>query len=508
MTREGERVLIFAPTGRDGALTRDLLERSGFAASTCASVEDLAARIGEGAGAVLLAEETLVPAAVGKLAETLATQPAWSDLPIVIFTGAGATIQSRRPTLEMLAPLGNVTLLDRPVRIATLLSAIRSALRARRRQYAARDVMLEQERAVMARDQFLAMLGHELRNPLGAISLATAVLERGGDAARQRAVLKRQTDHMTRLVDDLLDVARVTAGKIVLRRVPVDIVDVVRRAVQAHEPAARARSQTLELDTSRESLIIDADLVRIEQVALNLLGNAIKYTPPGGHIVASVGASGTEAILAVEDDGVGIAPEVLPRIFELFSQAERTLDRAQGGLGIGLTLVHRLVELHGGEVSAESEGVGKGARFTVRLPRVASIASEPPPPPEVKTTTGARRRVLVVEDMADHREILREFVASLGHDVEVAEDGIDGLAQARRFRAEVMVVDIGLPGIDGYELARRIRAERGNDVRLIAVTGYGQPEDRRRALAAGFDLHLTKPIDTNAMQKAIEATAA
>jgi signal transduction histidine kinase len=507
VSHEDERVLIFAPTGRDGALTRELLGRSGFGAVTCASIADLSARMDEGVGAVLLAEETLLPAAVARLAENLAAQPPWSDLPIVIFTGAGATIQSKRPTLEMLAPLGNVTLLDRPVRIATLLSAIRSALRARGRQYAARDVMLEQKRAVVARDQFLAMLGHELRNPLGAISLATALLESKGDGVKHREVLKRQTAHMTRLVDDLLDVARVTAGKIALRRVPVDVADVARRAVTAHEPAARTRAQTVELQIAREPLMVDADLVRIEQVVANLLGNAVKYTPSGGRIVVSVGTDGADAVLAVEDDGVGIAPEVLPQIFDLFSQAERTLDRAQGGLGIGLTLVHRLVELHGGEVSAESEGVGKGARFTVRLPRVVSVASQPPPPSN-EGATGPRRRVLVVEDMADHREILREFVASLGHEVEVAEDGLDGLAQARRFHADVMVVDIGLPGIDGYELARRIRAERGNEVKLIAVTGYGQPDDRRRALDAGFDLHLTKPIDVKAMQTAIEATAA
>ncbi|HEY4120968.1 MAG TPA: ATP-binding protein [Byssovorax sp.] len=500
-----DRLLVLAPTGRDAALTIELLARNDFVAASCASMEELSARAAEGAGALLVAEETLVPSSVGALAAFLASQPPWSDLPIVIFTGAGATIQSKRPTLEMLAPLGNVTLLDRPVRVATLLSAMRSALRARRRQYAAREAMQEQAREVHARDQFLAMLGHELRNPLGAITLATTLVERGGDIQRHVAMLKRQTAHMSRLVDDLLDVARVTAGKIVLQRAPLDLGDVTRRAVQAHEPAARARSLTFTLDVARGPVVVDADLVRIEQVVANLLANATKYTPRGGNVAVSVEPSGSDAVLSVTDDGVGIAPDVLPRIFDLFAQAEGTLDRAEGGLGVGLTLVDRLVQLHGGEVTAASDGVGKGARFVVRLPRSDAdlcAAAESP------RSVSPRRRVLLVEDMPDHREILREFVLSLGHEVAVAEDGPSGLEQARRFHADVMLIDIGLPGIDGYELARRVRAERGADVTLIAVTGYGQPDDRRRAFDAGFDVHLTKPVDVAAIERALGASAA
>jgi signal transduction histidine kinase/KaiC/GvpD/RAD55 family RecA-like ATPase/CheY-like chemotaxis protein len=503
-----ERVLVLAPTGRDAVLTRDVLSRSGFIVLPCGSIDELEERIAEGAGAALLAEETLVPASVTKLARILAAQPAWSDLPIVIFTGAGATIQSMRPTLEMTAPLGNVTLLDRPVRVATLLSAMQSALRGRRRQYAARNVMQEQERAVHARDQFLAMLGHELRNPLSAITLATALIERNnGNAVKQLAILKRQTEHMARLVDDLLDVARVTAGKIVLRKTSVDVAEMARRSVQAHELTARSQSLRLRMIAPPAPVLVEADAVRLEQVITNLLNNAIKYTPPGGEITVEVTAEGERCRLVVADNGTGIAPEVLPTIFDLFSQAERTLDRAQGGLGIGLTLVHRLVELHGGEVTAESAGVGQGARFTIFLPRVESSAASGSAATRSRSLAG-RRRVLLVEDMADHREILRELVSSLGHDVEVAEDGLSGFEQALRFHADVMVVDIGLPGIDGYELARRIRAALGSHVRLIAVTGYGQPEDRRRALDAGFDIHLTKPVDIDAMQEAIAASAA
>ncbi|HVY45562.1 MAG TPA: hybrid sensor histidine kinase/response regulator, partial [Minicystis sp.] len=458
MTSLDERVLVVAPTGRDAALTRDLLARSGLAVETCATIDELAAEVRRGAGAVLVAEETLVPSAVVSLAEVLAQQPPWSDLPVVIFTGEGATIQAKRPTLEMLAPLGNVTLLDRPVRVATLLRAMRSALRARRRQYAARDVMREQENAVRARDQFLAMLGHELRNPLGAITVAAALLAAGrGDAARHVGILRRQTEHMSRLVDDLLDVARVTAGKIVLRKAPVDLAEAARRVVAAQDAAARARSISLTLDVGDAPLVVDADTVRLDQIITNLVGNALKYTPPGGAIRVEVGADGARARLVVADTGVGIPPEMLPRVFDLFTQAEGTLDRAQGGLGIGLTLVRRLVELHGGEVSAASRGVGEGARFTVLLPRAEAsreAADEPAPP----ASASSRRRVLVVEDLADHRDVLCDLMTALGHDVEAADDGLSGFEKALRFHADVLVIDIGLPGIDGYELARRVRA--------------------------------------------------
>jgi signal transduction histidine kinase/CheY-like chemotaxis protein len=508
VTSTDERVLVLAPTGRDAALTRDLLVRNGFTAAVCSSVDELAVELRIGAGAALVAEETLVPSSVVTLADVLSEQQAWSDVPVVIFTGAGATIQSKRPTLEMLAPLGNVTLLDRPVRVATLLSAMGSALRARRRQYAARDIMREQERAVRARDQFLAMLGHELRNPLGAITLAAALLEQNsGNQAKQLAILRRQTDHMARLVDDLLDVARVTAGKIVLRRAPIDLADAARRSMNAHELTARDRSITLRLVAPSAPLAVEADAVRIDQIVNNLVSNSLKYTPRGGEVTVEVVAEGDRVCLAVTDTGVGIAPEILPRIFDLFAQAEGTLDRAQGGLGIGLTLVRRLVELHGGDVAVDSAGVGKGARFVVRLPRVDAPHLEDEAAP-AGGPSASRRRVLLVEDMADHREILRELVASLGHEVEVAEDGLSGFEQALRFHAEVMVVDIGLPGIDGYELARRVRARLGAGVTLIAVTGYGQPEDRRRALAAGFNLHLTKPVDVDAMRDAIDARSA
>jgi CheY-like chemotaxis protein len=369
--------------------------------------------------------------------------------------------------------------------------------------------MQEQERAVRARDQFLAMLGHELRNPLGAITLAAALLGReNGNQTKQLAILRRQTDNMARLVDDLLDVARVTAGKIVLRRTPIDFADAARRSLNAHELSANARAIALRLSAPSTPLVIEADALRIDQIVNNLVSNALKYTPHGGEVSVEVSAESERVILAVTDTGAGIAPEILPRIFDLFAQAEGTLDRAQGGLGIGLTLVRRLVELHGGDVAAESAGVGKGSRFLVRLPRAEAVAvAAEAVRARARVPSGSRRRVLLVEDMADHREILRELVASLGYEVEVAEDGLSGFEQALRFHAEVMVVDIGLPGMDGYELARRVRAKLGSGVTLIAVTGYGQPEDRSRALAAGFDLHLTKPVDVAVMQKAIDASA-
>lgn len=485
-----ERFLICAPTGRDASLTRTLLEKGGIHALVCSDVAELCARAREGCAGLLLAEEVMVAPAITALREVLAAQESWSDLPILLFTA--------RPSQLRAAPLfslGNVTLLERPLRPLTMRSAVASALRARRRQYAGRAEILEQQRAIRQRDQFLAMLGHELRNPLAAITMAVK-LDDSNEHSIYRAIVDRQSAHLSRLVDDLLDVARVTSGKIVLRSAPVNVVELVERSADAMSAILSAQHLTLELKLEERAIFVQGDAVRLEQVVANLINNAVKYTPAGGHVEVSVGGQAEEAVITVRDDGVGIRSDMLPRVFDLFTQVDGTLDRAKGGMGIGLTLVRSLVELHGGTIHADSAGLGLGSSFTVALPRCASAREAPRAVPEVQSTPPrSAQHVLIVEDNADSRELLRMGLSRRGHQVSASADGIDGVETALKERPQAMLVDIGLPGLDGYGVARRVRSALGRSVYLIALTGYGQPEDRVRALDAGFDLHLTKPVD-------------
>ena len=354
----------------------------------------------------------------------------------------------------------------------------------------------EAEAANRAKDEFLAMLGHELRNPLAAIVNAGALLEQaGGDAAiasRARGVVQRQAAHLTRLVDDLLDVGRVTMGKIALDRAPVDLAGLVRGATDAFREAGRAAGRRL--DVTAAPVWVDGDETRLEQIVVNLLANAAKFTREGGAIEVRVRADGAEAVVEVRDDGVGIPADMLPRVFDLFVQADATLDRSRGGLGIGLTLAQRLARLHGGSLEAASAGLGQGSVFTVRLPRIA-------PPPRLDAAPRAavpagRRRILLVEDNADTREVTRLVLELAGHEVHEAADGPSGLAALLRLRPDIAIVDIGLPGLDGYDVARQVRSHpAAADVLLVALTGYGQREDRERALNAGFDMQLVKPVD-------------
>jgi signal transduction histidine kinase/CheY-like chemotaxis protein len=481
--------VVFAPTGRDADLTCDLLARARLAGRPCRDLDGVLAALDEGAAGLLVAEEALSPATCERLAAWLEHQEPWSDLPVLVFTGEGSRI-GRGPPPSTLARLGNVSLLDRPVRPFTMVSAARAALRARRRQYAAREELVRQTNAVRQRDAFLAMLGHELRNPLSAIGLASDLIERSADVSRYSPTLRRQVRHLTRLVDDLLDVARVTTGKIVLQRQRVDLDDAVARAASVVEPRLGAR--TLRVEASGGACVVDADPVRLDQVLGNLLTNATKYTPEHGRIEVRVSADGPWAIVEVRDDGFGISAAMLGRVFDLFAQADETTDRAQGGLGIGLTLVRTLVQQHGGTVAAASDGPGRGSTFTVRLPRV-EVGAASRGADGGATERGPRRRVLVVEDHADARELLRDALAALGHEVETAADGETAVARALQLRPDTLLVDIGLPRLDGYEVARRVRAALEGAL-LVAVTGYGQPEDRRRAREAGFDAHCTKPV--------------
>jgi PAS domain S-box-containing protein len=364
----------------------------------------------------------------------------------------------------------------------------------------------EMAEANRAKDEFLATLSHELRNPLGAIANAVAALDRRGGgpedaASRLCQIIHRQTRHLARLVDDLLDVARATAGKIALERQPVDLSEVAGGCLGALRESGRAVRHRVRFQA--ESVIVNADPTRLAQIITNMLDNAVKFTPTGGSVDVEVVRDGQEAVLRVRDTGVGIDPGTLPRVFELFAQAEQPMDRSVGGLGIGLTLSRRLVELHGGTISAASEGQGRGAEFTVRLP--VEVAGTPPTIAAVRDSDRSRS-VLIIEDNDDARESLRLLVESLGHRVVAAGDGRLGLDLALHHRPEVVLIDLGLPGLDGYEVARAVReSPGGKTMRLVAVTGYGQAGDRTRSKEAGFDAHVVKPVSQSLLSSLIAA---
>lgn len=361
----------------------------------------------------------------------------------------------------------------------------------------------ETAEASRAKDEFLATLSHELRNPLGAIVNAVTALDHDAigeeRAARLRQIIHRQTHHLTHLVDDLLDVARATAGKIALTREPVDLGDVATSCIRSLRESGRAHDRHVTVRV--ESVVVNADPTRLAQVITNLLDNAVKFTPSDGSVDVDVAREGHDGVIRVSDSGIGIDPAMLPRVFDLFAQAEQPLGRSVGGLGIGLALSRRLVELHGGTITAASKGRGRGAQFTVRLPLEGAGA---PPPAQTVPAPDRGRTILVIEDNDDARESLRLLLESLGHRVLQAADGHQGVALALEHRPEVLLIDLGLPGLDGYEVARVVRADPvGNSALLIAVTGYGQVDDRRRSMEAGFDAHLLKPVSQSLLSTLI-----
>jgi PAS domain S-box-containing protein len=358
-----------------------------------------------------------------------------------------------------------------------------------------------------AKDEFLAMLGHELRNPLGALASAVRILDHpersANHMAHARAIVDRQIDRLSHLVDDLVDASRVTSAKMRLSRRPLDLSQVVEETIEVLR--TRGMLERHQLTFNGSPAWIDADETRIEQIVTNLIGNALKFTPPGGAITVTTRSEGQRALLAVKDTGVGIPADVLPTIFDLFVQGERSLDRSQGGLGIGLTLVRRLVELHGGTVRASSDGAGMGSTFTVLLPAIPAPNGTDREQISVTAAALKRRRVLVVDDNEDMRETLGILLTQDGHEVQLAKDGPSGLQAALTFRPDIALLDLGLPGFDGYALARSIRAhDEGKQIYLVALTGYGQAEDRRRAKEAGFDELVVKPLDVNQLARLIQ----
>lgn len=504
--------MVLTATTRDAALTGDVLTAAGLDVECCSVFDTLVAQVRVGAAVVLIAEEMLSFEHRSALADALRDQPPWSDLPILILTRSGADSDEVGAAV---AALGNVTLLERPLRVATLLTAVRSAVRARERQYEIRGSLAhraETEALLRAsdrrKDEFLATLGHELRNPLSPLLTALQLLKAADRSApavlRLTTMMERQVRHLIRLVDDLLEVSRITRGVIDVRRQPLDLRCVLHAAVDTCRSAIEANRHALELDLPDAPVVVAGDAVRLTQVFSNLLGNAAKYTNPGGRIQLSLAQQDDRAVVTVRDNGIGIPPEQLHAVFDMFTQVNRSSRRSQGGLGIGLTLVKSLVISHSGRVEARTLAPGAGTEFIVELPVAAAplapdadgSAIAPLPP----------RRVLVVDDNVDVADTLAELLEALGAIVEVAYDARAALEAISTFEPDAVLVDIGMPDMDGYELARTIRASpQHRRLLLIALTGWGQEHDHVRSREAGFDHHMVKPPDVADLRHVLSA---
>jgi signal transduction histidine kinase/ActR/RegA family two-component response regulator len=488
-----ERVLVWAPA-RDGRLTCGFLTEIGFSCVNCESWEQLRVALGRGVGAVVIAGEFLSKSVVANLQTIVDAQPAWSDLPVIVVAGPTSL-----PNEDPFGMLGNVSLLQRPVSLDTLRSTAAAALRARRRQYQIRDLLQQRDEADQRKDEFLAMLAHELRNPLAPLRTALELLKLEPSpqvVSRAKATMERQVSNLTRLVDDLLDVSRINSGKIALKPMVLDARQRVSDAVGAAQPSASRKNLRIELQLPGDPVMLDADPVRLEQMLGNLIGNAMKFTLPGGDIRVSLEAADEWAVIRVRDTGVGIPAGQLDRVFDLFGQAAASLDRSEGGLGIGLTVVRLIAELHGGRAQVFSDGAGQGTEAVVHLPLRSQHGANGISVPNNVARVTAAKRVLVIEDNVDVADMLSEYLQQIGHAVIQAHDGRAGLDLAMRHLPEVIVCDLGLPGLDGYEVARSLRQmPQFRTSLLIAVSGYGDAADRHKARTAGFSHHITKPAD-------------
>lgn len=515
-----------APIGRDAAAMAMLLDAEGFQPEIVSGPAECCGKLSD-AGAVLLTEEVLEFPQVDDLIETFKTQPPWSELPLIVLTSGGESRLAK--LLDLLAEAaGSVTLLERPMSAATLLRSVQVALRSRRRQYHVRDLLQRQqilrgeaEGANRIKDEFLATLSHELRTPLNAI-LGWATLMRQGKAdentvARALETIERNAKAQAQLIEDLLDVSRMISGKLRLNVEPIDLVSVIKAAVDVVHPAAQAKGIQLDLDLDFVDRL-EADAHRLQQVVWNLLSNAVKFTNAGGRVRIKLARIESQARIAVSDTGEGIDPEFLPHIFEPFRQADGTSTKRHGGLGLGLAIACRLVEMHGGTISAKSEGAGCGSTFTLSIPirsvretlPALAITSEG----SLLHTSGSDTdlpnlsgvRILAVDDEKDTREMVKEVLEQFGAKVLSAGSAREAFAALHDWNPDVIVCDIGMPGEDGYSLIRRIRQSesvRDRATPAIALTGYARPEDRQRALTAGYQTFVPKPVEANQLVSTI-----
>lgn len=674
--------MVLAPTSGDAELSRLLLAEARLACHVCGSLAELGREMDEGAGVVLLTEEVFVASDVALLLDALRRQPPWSDVPILMLSGAGADSAAAAWAIEL---LGNITVLERPVRLTTLVTALRTAVRARRRQYELRNQLIDLQQAeesvrkqserqrllgeaaavllstdepdammhalfakiaphfgldsffnymvndagdelrleahegisqeearkvtrlefgqavcgtvaqrrqpIVAtfiqesnetrvelvnaygirvyasnpliaedrllgtlafasrqrdqfdddeleffqtichyvtaahermrlirelrdadrrKDEFLATLAHELRNPLAPIRNSLHVMRLAADdpgaLEQARMMMERQLGQMVRLIDDLLDVSRITRGKLDLRKERVDLAAVIGSAVDTTRPLIESSGHALTITLPPQPVFLDGDPIRLAQVFSNLLNNAAKYMDRGGHIWITAVRNGAEIVVTVRDAGIGIPAEALPTIFDMFAQVDRSLEKSQGGLGIGLTLVKRLVEMHGGTVEARSAGVGKGSEFVARLPIVVSHnGAHATRQDDARKGAALGCRILIADDNRDAAESMSMVLRLMGNEVRTVHDGVQAIEEAAAFRPDVLLLDIGMPRMNGYDVARRVRAQRwGGDMILVALTGWGQDDDKRKAIEAGFDQHFTKPVNPGVLEKLVK----
>lgn len=494
------RLLIYAPTGKDGRLLAGVLERARMTCHVCKHINETFEEINKDVGALIVADEALTIEFLKRIRPFLENQPSWSDFPFLVLRQTAPDTPEMRSRYAL---LGNITLLDRPVSMVTLVSAATSALRARTRQYEMREIDRR-------KDEFLAMLAHELRNPLAPISAASELL-RVPTLDRKKIqqtseIISRQVRHMTGLIDDLLDVSRVSRGLVTLEEGVQDAWQIVASAVEQVRPLIDARQHQLTVLDLPLNASIYGDQKRLVQIIANILNNAAKYTPPEGQISLGVLVDDTNVIFSVTDNGIGMEPGVLSHVFDMFVQAERSSDRAQGGLGIGLAIVKSLVNLHGGQVAAQSNGLGKGSTFTITLPRVADA-----PAPiqmvysELESVT-TPQHIMIVDDNVDAAVTLGTILEMAGYKITIVHSGKAALDHVCIDAPQVCLLDIGLPDMDGIALAKHLRHQAATkNALMIAITGYGQESDREKSLHAGFDHHLVKPVDLQQLLKILSA---
>jgi signal transduction histidine kinase/ActR/RegA family two-component response regulator len=517
-----ERVLVLAPLGRDAALLCEVLRRAGLTAVACDGMSALVSHLEGGAGAALVTQEALAPAAMSDLLKALSTRPEWDDLPIVLLASDERLADAQ--AIAALRSAGNLTVLERPVRGVTLVTAIQSALRDRRRQYEI-EALLQRERAARreaeqasrVKDEFLATVSHELRTPLSAVLLWSRILRRGplDDEKTRHALeaIERSAEMQSKLIEDLLDVARMTSGKLNLELQPVDLGPLVQASLDIVRPSAEAKGISLHADIDPRAGLVRADANRMQQVIWNLLSNAVKFTPPGGQVHARLVRRGDHAHVEIVDTGKGIDHEFLPHVFERFRQADASPQRLQSGLGLGLAISRQLIELHGGTIQAHSGGEGLGSTFLLEVPLLNAFADaslEPAAPgaaDSVASTAAAGPlegiRVLLVEDDLGMQEAMGFALGQYGAEVTAVGSAPEALeileADPARGGLDVVLSDFSLPGMDGYELLRQIRAMAGARsapaLPVALITAYARPEDRIRALAAGFSGYLAKPME-------------
>jgi signal transduction histidine kinase/ActR/RegA family two-component response regulator len=504
-----QRVLLAGIRGEDREVICRALADSHIFCASLAENEDLARELHRGAGTLIIAEEDLRARHEADVAAFVRNQPGWSDLPVFVLTTSGASSPAAAQLLDL---FGNVTLIERPIRIPVLISTVRAALRARMRQHEMRAQIAERARIADAlretdrrKDEFLAALAHELRNPLAPLSNTLHLLrsrgEKDADERRAHDVMRRQVQHLTRLVDDLLDVSRITRGKVSLQREVVDLQTVVRSAVETSRPVIEANGHTLEVALPTRLVQLHGDPVRLAQAISNLLNNAAKYTPAGGLIRLTAERDDGCAVIRVIDNGIGIAEAALPHVFDLFMQEDESSGRAQGGLGIGLTLVRTFIHLHGGEVRAFSAGPNRGSEFVIRLPSMESTRKLSQEQDETAAIPKQPHRILIVDDNEDGAQSLAMLLELQGNVVATAYDGQEAVKTVSEFHPDVVLLDIGLPTMSGYDTARLMREHPDSrDALIIALTGWGQEEHRRRSREAGFDHHLVKPVDMHVLE--------